>query len=372
MIDCNILMMMTLMENPITGGEIYNRKLFEFLKLRYPSVENISWNTRTHRSKFQFFLNSVWQNLSFLKILWKINEKTIIIEDISCSSDLYIFNFAIKHLRWIFGKEIRIVPFVHLIYAPLAVGRFSQEVKMLQEKIFLNSSDAIIVNSEFTRISIEAILGRAKDILIAYPGPNISSSKKIKRKMREEANLRLLFVGHITARKGVDTLIEAFRILIVDYGIKNLILDLAGETNRDPAFFREIERYCEATGINDRVCFYGRLGREMLEELYSRADIFVFPSLWESFGMVLVEAMSYSLPIVATDVGAIPYLVKDGQNGFLVSINNPEKLAQAVKKLIDFPDLKSRFGESNYHLALKFNWNESFAEIEHFLDRAFD
>ncbi|MDD1752083.1 MAG: glycosyltransferase family 4 protein [Methanotrichaceae archaeon] len=372
MIECKILILMPLLKNPITGGEIYNRKLFEFLKSRYANVENISWNTRPHSSNLQFLLNSFLQNLSFLKILRKVHEKTIIIEDISSSEDLFLFNFAAKRLIWIWGKEVRIVPIVHHVYASLMKGKLRQNFRVLVEKVFLNSSDAIIANSEFTRISVEAISGDRKGIVVAYPGLNTSSGGKSRFSKIEKADMHLLFVGQICPRKGVDTLIEAFRILVFDYGIKNIKLDLAGDVSRDPDFFCDIRCYCDAIMINDQVCFHGRVTQDKLEELYSQADIFVLPSLWEGFGMVLIEAMSYHLPIVATNAGAIPYLVKDGENGFLVPIKNPEKLAQSLKRLVDFPGLRLKIGESNYHLALEFNWNNSFTKIERFLDMAFD
>ena len=102
------------------------------------------------------------------------------------------------------------------------------------------------------------------------------------------------------------------------------------------------------------------------------ADIFVFPSLWEGFGMVLIEAMYNRLPIVATNAGAIPYLVKDGENGILVPVKDPEQLAKSIKKLIESPELRRSFAKSNYQLAIQFNWNKSFSKIESFLDKSFD
>ena len=88
--------------------------------------------------------------------------------------------------------------------------------------------------------------------------------------------------------------------------------------------------------------------------------------------MVLIEAMYNGLPIVATNAGAIPYLIKDGQNGILVPVEDPEELAKAIKRLIENPELRSSFSESNYRLALRFNWNKSFSKIESFLDKSFN
>jgi glycosyltransferase involved in cell wall biosynthesis len=371
MIDCEILMLMSICEHPITGGEIYNRKLYEYLGSSY-KVKNITWQTKPHHTKLQFFLNSIEQNLSLLRLFRRPESRMIIIEDISSSSDLFLFNLITKHVKWLLGKEIRVITIVHHVYAPLAEVGLKRSLKLQEERIFLNSADGIIVNSEFTKNSVESLLHHPIDMVVCYPGLNVSSTAKITESVKDKENLHLLFVGYITHRKGVDTLIDAFRVLVRDYGIDNLILDLVGDTTRDPSFFREILRRCETTGIMDKVRIHGRVASDRLEMLYSMADIFVFPSLWEGFGMVLIEAMYNRLPIVATNAGAIPYLVKDGQNGILVPVSDTEKLASSIKTLIESPELRRSFAESNYQLALKFNWNESFSKIESFLDKSFD
>jgi glycosyltransferase involved in cell wall biosynthesis len=372
MINCKILMMLPICDSPVTGGEIYNRRLYEYLRSRYSKVENITWQTKPHNTKLQFFLNSLKQNLSLWKLLLQLDGRTIILEDISTSSDLFLFNLMTRLTRQLLGKEVRVIPIVHHIYAPLAKGRLNTGLKLYEERIFLNCADGIIVNSEFTKRSLESLMCHSTNMVVAYPGLNVSSTRKARELVRDRENLHLLFVGYITSRKGVDTLIESFRVLVMDYGIQDLILDLVGDTTRDPSFFREISHSCETAGIGDKVRIHGRVASDELERLYAMADIFVFPSLWEGFGMVLIEAMYNRLPIVATNAGAIPYLVKDGENGILVPVRDSEKLAKSIKKLIESPELRRSFGESNYRLAIQFNWNKSFSNIESFLDKSFD
>jgi glycosyltransferase involved in cell wall biosynthesis len=339
---------------------------------RYFKVENITWQTKPHNTKLQFFLNSLKQNLSLWKLLKLLEGRTIIIEDISTSSDLFFFNLMTMLTRQLLGKEVRVIPVVTHLYAPLAKGRLNKWLKLYEERIFLNCADGIIVISEFTKRSVESLMCHSTDMVVAYPGLNVSSTRKAGERVKDKENLHLLFVGYITSRKGVDTLIDSFRVLVMDYSIHNLILDLVGDTTRDPSFFREISHSCETAGIRDKVRIHGRVAPDELEKLYAMADIFVFPSLWEGFGMVLIEAMYNRLPIVATNAGAIPFLVKDGQNGILVPVKDSEKLAKSIKKLIESPELRRSFGESNYRLALQFNWNKSFSDIESFLDKSFD
>jgi glycosyltransferase involved in cell wall biosynthesis len=372
MINCKILMLLPICESPVTGGEIYNRKLYDYLRSKYVTVENITWQTKPHNTKLQFFLNSLKQNLSSLKLLKRLEGRTIILEDISTSSDLFLFNFLTIFTRRLLGKEVRVIPIVTHLYAPLAKGGLNKWLKLYEERIFLNCADGIIVISEFTKSSVEILMCHSTDMVVAYPGLNVSSIRLSGECAKDKENLHLLFVGYITSRKGVDTLIDSFRILVIDYGIRNLILDLVGDTTRDPSFFREIAHSSETAEIRDKIRIHGRVASDELERLYAMADIFVFPSHWEGFGMVLIEAMYNRLPIVATNAGAIPFLVKDGENGILVPVSDSEKLAKSIKKLIESPELRRSFGESNYQLAIQFNWNKSFSNIESFLDKSFD
>lgn len=368
MSDDRIIMLLSLPDKPITGGEIYNSKLYDYLQRSFPSVENISWEPKPHHSKLQFILNSIIQNLSFLKILKDVNCKTAIIEDISACESLFLFNLLTRCFRRILGKEVFLMPIVHHTYAPLINNGIKKRLRSIQERIFINSSDAVIVNSEFTRMTVESLIAGHKDIIVAYPGLNISflNNPDLGTK-KDPHNIHLLFVGYVTPRKGVDTLIKSLEILIKNYGIDNIILHIAGDLDRDPIFSKNIRDYCRSASLEKNVRIYGRVSEDKLEELFALSDIFVFPSLWEGFGMVLIEAMYHKLPIITTDAGAIPYLVKDGQNGIVIPPGDPENLAASIKRLIDSPDLRRKFAESNYMLAKMFDWNKSFSRIECYL-----
>lgn len=386
MSDGRIIMLLNLPEKPITGGEIYNSKLYSYLQRNYPSVENISWEPKPHRSKPQFLVNSIIQNLSFMKILKNVNSKTVIIEDISGCESLFLFNLLTTYFRRILGKDIFLMPVVTHTYAPLIENGVKRQIRSLEEWIFINYSDAIIVISEFTKITVERILSGHKDIIIAYPGLNVSPQNEDSLNnssldkpsshgnigiVKDPLSIHLLFVGYVIPRKGVDILIKSLEILIKTYGFHNIILHIVGDLERDPVFSKEIKDYCCFAGLEKNVRIYGRISDAKLNELYNISDIFVFPSLWEGFGMVLIEAMHNQLPIVTTDAGAIPYLVKDGINGFLVPAGDAKRLARAMQKLIESPDLRRQIGENNYQLASKFTWDESFTSIKAFLDKEF-
>jgi glycosyltransferase involved in cell wall biosynthesis len=108
-----------------------------------------------------------------------------------------------------------------------------------------------------------------------------------------------------------------------------------------------------------KVTFVNRVDHSELAEWYRRADIFVFPSLWqEPFGMPPTEAMAAGLPVVATRSGALPEIVVDGETGLLVERGDVDGLAQALLELLRNPAKRSRMGAAGRSRVLEhFNWS---------------
>ena len=364
-----VLMLMRMPEPPVTGGEIYYSRLREYLKVRFAGVENISWQTKPYKGPLRYVIGSVLKNLSLLKHLKSIDSGTIILEDAADSHDLFLFNAATRVLRGILGKRIYIVPVVHHLDSPLIKKQMLKKLKLIEEGIFFNSSDGIVVNSEFTKGFVKDALRREIETVTAYPGLNVSGLGKNLEVKPKCNGIHLLFVGYVTSRKGVDTLIMAFEILVKRMKQDKLVLNIAGDLTRDANFSQQNKDYSDEVGLAEKVIFHGRVGNRELEELYCSSDVFVFPSIWEGFGMVLAEAASYGMPIVATDAGAIPYLVKDGINCLLVPPRDAEKLAQAIERLASSPTLRAQFGKANRRLAREFDWDESFSKVARLLEK---
>lgn len=111
-----------------------------------------------------------------------------------------------------------------------------------------------------------------------------------------------------------------------------------------------IERY----GIYDIVKFRGWLDEEDKHRLLSSTDVFVHPSRFESFGISILEAMDYGLPVVTSNVGGIPDLVTDGENGLIVTPGDCGEIYQAMIKLMDSPDLRRQLGAESARRAREF------------------
>jgi glycosyltransferase involved in cell wall biosynthesis/phosphoheptose isomerase len=153
----------------------------------------------------------------------------------------------------------------------------------------------------------------------------------------------ILQLGRIVPRKGVDTAIRGLGRLVHNHRISARLLIVGGESDDpNPAVTPEIGRLqqiAEEEGVRDRVTFVGRRGRETLKYYYSAADIFVTVPWYEPFGITPVEAMACGTPVVGSNVGGIKYTVRDGETGYLVPPNDPDRLAERLAHLYAHPML---------------------------------
>jgi glycosyltransferase involved in cell wall biosynthesis len=158
--------------------------------------------------------------------------------------------------------------------------------------------------------------------------------------------IRLLYVGRLVPVKGLKYLLQALKQLL-DGGLP-VELRLIGDGYQKPY----LESLAEEMGITKQVSFLGRVpfGPELFRA-YRESHIFVLPSLSEGIPKTLLEAMASGLPIVATRVGGIPDVVKDGETGLLVEPRSPEQIAQAVERLVSDPLLRRRLIRNGYHFA---------------------
>src|SRR5256886_4183628 len=119
----------------------------------------------------------------------------------------------------------------------------------------------------------------------------------------------------------------------------------------DSPYKRELEGYAVQLGLGERVVFAGF--RLDVPEILAEVAVSVLPSLSEGLSNVLLESMAAGAPVVATRVGGNPEVVEDGETGLLVPPRDPAALAQAICRLLDSPELASRFGQAGRERVIK-------------------
>lgn len=201
---------------------------------------------------------------------------------------------------------------------------FSQRmVSFIAEFIMKSLTDKVICVSHFDKnIGINSGVINKKSSIVIHNGvivPEISEKKDDK--------LNIIFVGRLAPPKRQDIFLKSISLLSLD--IKNKInVEILGDGFRK----KDIENLCENLGLQSNVSIES-IQTEFMGQKYSRADILVLISDYEAFPMVIIEAMSYGVPVVASSVGGIPEVV-DSSVGLLVKKNTPEDFASALESLI--------------------------------------
>lgn len=169
----------------------------------------------------------------------------------------------------------------------------------------------------------------------------------------------LLFLSNLLEAKGVFVLLDALKIL-KESGFPFVCTYVGSETNDvdKDRFNQELL----SRDLQDCVRYNGsKYGEEKLQE-YANADIFVFPSLNEAFPLVLLEAMQFSLPVVASNVGGVSEIIKDGENGFIVPPGNPLILSEKIAVLLKDQQLREKMGRCG---SGRYKENFTIAHFEH-------
>lgn len=161
----------------------------------------------------------------------------------------------------------------------------------------------------------------------------------------ETLPVRILFVGAVGERKGLPDLGKALS-LIDRKLLKRIHLDIVGPEEFNGEFERITTMFKEF-GLSESCTFRGPVFGHAKIEFYKRADIFVLPSRNESFGIVNLEAMASSLPILSTSIGAIPEYIEPGVNGFLFHPEDVEQLAKHIETLVENPEMRQEMGTKN-------------------------
>jgi D-inositol-3-phosphate glycosyltransferase len=174
----------------------------------------------------------------------------------------------------------------------------------------------------------------------------------------------LLFVGRIEPLKGLDVLIEAIGIMKRKDELKEnpfCLVIIGGDPEENPdednKELRRIKSLCHNIGLTDLVTFLGKRNQDSLPYYYSAAEVVVVPSLYESFGMVALEAMACGKPVIASQVGGLAYLVQDGVTGFSVPTDDPGELADRISLILRDSNLRDQMGRQAAQVAQNYNWD---------------
>jgi len=261
--------------------------------------------------------------------------------------------FGIPHVTTVHGSDINII----------------KKSKILRRicSFILHNSDRITANSSYTKKVILSIDDRAKNKVEVVPmGVDINRFKS-----NDSMNLKeffgveylILTVGRLIDWKGTKYLIIAMKEIIKKFPNSKLIIGGNGPEKG------KLEKLTEELNLERNVVFTGYIKNVDLSKYYSSVDVFILPSinlnrLTEALGVVLLEAMACGTPVIGSNVGGIPDIIKDGYNGFLVPEKSLEDLAGKIIQLLSNKELAEKFGANGLETVReRFSWELVSAEF---------
>ena len=224
-------------------------------------------------------------------------------------------------------------------------------------RFFMKKADAVDAISSFTAAKARAIHDRDINI-IPYGSPfEIEAGRPAVR--RPSPRKQVLFVARLVERKGPEYLVYALP-LVRALGIDAHLTIVYSSGDRE-ALVKEAIRQA---GVCDFVTMERRVPPDRLAQRYRACDVFVLPAIVDSggdtemLGVVFLEAMTYRKPVIGSDVGGIPDVIKDGETGLLVPQKDPAALADAIVRVLSNDDFAARLGEAGYRFSQDcFGWD---------------
>ena len=296
----------------ITGGHKYNNDLIAYIK----AFSDVAIEYRDNPSQIYKGYKRLFAPFVELKELKNFNRRSLVF----FSDTSYKYHFLLLLLTKFFSKAETLIIIHHFPFLNER-GYFN---RMLQ-KCYFSLVDHILIPSPYTLDVAKKFISDFKLNYIPLPFEKEVQFSEI----YQIGNL--LYVGTIERRKGIIYMLRAVKKLIETTPIVRL--DIVGKIV-DDEYYNELKNFLTLNHLEDYVEFHGRISNEKLNEFYTKAEIFVFPSLLEGYGIVLIEAMKYGLPIVAFNNSAIPYTIINQHNGFIVKNKNSDEMAMTLNKII--------------------------------------
>jgi D-inositol-3-phosphate glycosyltransferase len=245
-------------------------------------------------------------------------------------------------------------------------GSVEDPQRIEAEKSILAGATRIIAATPAERIQLQWLYqADLRKVVVIPPGVDLDLFRPLPlAEARSRIGLpkdgqMILFVGRIERLKGLETLLRA-TALLQERGVLNPPCPCVALIGGDPENPQEEMQYLTnlraSLNIQNIVSFLGKRPQTDLPYYYSAAQAVVMPSQYESFGMVALEAMACGVPVVASGVGGLLYLVRNGQTGFHVPDSDPQALADKLQKLLSDERLRHELGRHGAMVARGYSW----------------
>lgn len=232
--------------------------------------------------------------------------------------------------------------------------------KSFRARFFRPFLKDVLKNSDFLVSSSEELIQEIDDYLIKVDRTKLIilheavDIEKFKPEKKTELN-KLLTVARIDPVKGIETIIKSIPYLIKE--IPELKLKLVG-SHPNKKYLNNLKNLVLKLNCQEFVDFIGPIPHNDLPSVYNSSKIFILTSKTEASSISTLEAMSCGLPVIVTNVGGMPSLITDGENGFIIEPNEPKYLAEKIMEILRDPSLSTKLGtNARKKIEAEYNWD---------------
>jgi len=227
-------------------------------------------------------------------------------------------------------------------------------LRLFVRRWMVRLSDACITNSQGGKDYLIDILYASPDRVFLQPyeipdEQTLPGSGEIGDRLSTLQRPIFLFVGHLIPRKGLPLLLQACSIL-QQRGYDQYTLLVVGDGSQK----QELQAFCEAHQLSDRIQWAGRVSYDEIGSYFQQADVFVFPTLEDTWGVVTLEAMLLGKPILCSKGAGTSELVVPGENGYVFPPDDANELADLMQKFLDHPELIPTMGARSQQIMAQY------------------
>ena len=313
---------------PARSGTPESNKFFDFASYILYGLHN-----RVKLNK-----NNKWHQDLLFSLYDSINTKKLDVNNLIAWPQVSLQ--AMRKVKELHGKTILEQPMCHVdfwntvaqsehgklsIHDTISFSRFMAN-RMKQE---YDLADQIVVHSNFSKRTFLDYGLPENKIKVCSLGIDLPERKTLQKHFAKK--LQILYVGRVEVLKGIHYLLEATELFA-----NHVEVHLVGsiQNNYMPVLRTE----------KGNIKFYGHVARQQLEQLYRQADLFIFPSLYDGFGLAIIEAMSYGVPVVATEHSGAPDIITDKVDGFIIKPYSVRHIAETIEMVLRDRELLRTIG----------------------------
>ena len=270
--------------------------------------------------------------------------------------------------------DIPLVSTIHATEAGRNSGIHDETQRYINDTEWLLTyeSTEVIVNSNYMKSHVQGLFGLPFDKINVIPnGINLNNFTGIerdydfRRQYAMDNEKIILYVGRLVYEKGIQNLISAMPKILNGYNDAKLIIAGKG------GMLDELRAQVDSMGLSNKVYFTGYLNAKQVQKMYKCADVAVFPSTYEPFGIVALEAMLAGIPTVVSDVGGLNEIVEHGVDGMKSYSGNPNSIADSVLSILYDPQLAQSISKkAKQKVKEEFNWNKIAQDTHYVYEKA--